>query len=100
MGIELVGEVAVELEELTRLVVVARERVVALEPPAQASVLGRDLGGPALIVPESGLAHRRFELGEPVPQRLRVKGNHGPRPAGSRSPPGVPRLSASPRPSP
>jgi len=38
--VELAGEVAVEGEKLLGVLVVAEERVVALEPPRQAGVLG------------------------------------------------------------
>jgi hypothetical protein len=71
-----------ELEELREVIGIARERVVALPPPCQARVLGRDRGRALLIVPEARLPHRLLELGDAGAQRVRVKGNHGPSRAG------------------
>jgi hypothetical protein len=73
------GDESGELHEVGRL---AREGVVAPEPPGKARLLRRDLRRPLLIVPEAGLAHRLLELGEPSSQRIGVKGNHGPSRAG------------------
>ena len=53
---DVVGEVRVELEQLARVVVLADEPVVALDPLRQPRVLGRDGGGVLLVVPESGLS--------------------------------------------
>ena len=52
----------------------------------QARVLGRDRRRALLVVPESRCAELGLELGEPLPQALGVKGNHGPSRAGPRSP--------------
>src|SRR5688500_11163532 len=79
-------EVAVEREELAGVVVVALQPPVALEPLAQPGVLRRDSGRRALIVPEAWLAHASLELPDALGKSLRVKGNHGPRRAGPRSP--------------
>ena len=93
--VELAGEVAVEREKLFCILIVADEPLVALEALRQAGVLGGDVGGPPLVVPEARLTHDLLELGEPWCDRLGVKGNHGPRPTGSRSPRGALRRTVS-----
>ena len=64
----------------------AVSRSYMLEPLGDAGVLGRDLLRALLVVPEAGLAQLLLELGDPALERSRVKGNHGPRRAGPRSP--------------
>src|ERR687892_970589 len=49
-------------------------------------MLRGDAGRALLLVPETGLGHGAFEVCEANPESLRVKGTHGPRRAGSRSP--------------
>ena len=61
--LDLGGHVAVHGEELPRVVVLAPEALVALEPLRDAGVLGRDLRRALLVVPEAGLAHLGLELG-------------------------------------
>src|SRR5262245_48961413 len=85
-GGDLVLHVAVHREQLPRVLVLLGEAAVAPEAPGQASVLGADLGRMALVVPEPGRAELLLELGDAALQLLRVKGNHGPRQAGPRSP--------------
>src|SRR5262249_58455293 len=85
-GGDLVGHLAIHGEELARVLVVASQPLEALEPSRQARVLRRDPRRPLLVVPESRCAELGLELGDAAPQLLRVKGNHGPRRAGSRSP--------------
>ncbi len=91
---DLVGEALVHLEQLARVVVLARQAVVALEPPREPSVLGRDGRRMLRLVPEAGLSELFLELGDPRRQRSGVKGNHGPSPAGPRSPSVGPRVRA------
>jgi hypothetical protein len=100
-GGDFVLHVAVHREELPRVLVLLREPAVALEAASQARVLGADLGRVALVVPEPGRAELLLELVEAALQLLRVKGNHGPRRAGPRSPRAADRAagSASGRPS-
>ena len=83
---DLVRHVAVEREQLARVLVLAGQLLVALEALAQPRVLGRNACRRGLVVPESRLPHPRLERGDAFPQRRGVKGNHGPRPTGSRSP--------------
>src|SRR5439155_25606811 len=78
--------------------VLAVQTVVAVEPPREARVLGGDGGCVLLVVPESRLPQLLLELGEPFPQPIRVKGNHGPSPAGPRSPRVDPRARGPGRP--
>ena len=80
------AELAVHREQLLRVLVVALEALVALEPLGQARVLGRHGRRALLVVPESRCAELALELGEALPQPLGVKGNHGPSRAGPRSP--------------
>ena len=63
MLVQLAGEIAVEREQLLGVLVLADEPVVALEALRQARVLGGDVRGVPLVVPEAGLAHRLLELG-------------------------------------
>src|SRR5205085_8635361 len=79
-------ERAVEREELLRVVVFAREALVAFEPAGDARVFRRDLSRAFLVVPEARLAQLRLERGAAGGQRIGVKGNHGPTRGGSRSP--------------
>ena len=62
-GLDLGGHVSVHGEELSRVVVLAAQALVTLEPPLDSRVLGGDLGRGLLVVPEAGLAHLRLELG-------------------------------------
>ena len=71
-----------ERDELVEVGGFLREAVVALTPARQPRVLGRGLRGPLLIVPEAGRSHRLLELASADAQGIRVKGNHGPSPAG------------------
>ena len=48
----------------------------------EARVLGGSLRRSLLVVPEAGRGHRLLELIEADAQGIRVKGNHGPSPAG------------------
>src|SRR5581483_533430 len=82
---DVVRERLVEREELFRIVVLALQVVVALEPPRHAGVLRADCGCVLLVVPESRLAELLLELGGARPQPVGVKGNHGPSRAGPRS---------------
>src|SRR5919106_2409584 len=60
-------------------------------------MLRGDAGRALLLVPETGLGHGAFEVCEANPESLRVKGTHGPRRAGSRSPrAGAPRTNGRP----
>src|ERR687891_382663 len=79
-------EVAVESEELSGFVVLFRQVIVTLEPLAQAGLLGRDGCRRPRVVPEAWLAHASLELADALGDSFRVKGNHGPRRAGPRSP--------------
>ena len=53
---------AVHLRELARVLVVLRQLAVALEPPRDARVLGGDLRGGGLVVPEPRRVHALLEL--------------------------------------
>src|SRR5439155_17912449 len=79
---DLVLHSAIHREQLLRVFVVTRELLVAVELARDTRVFGGDLGRTVLVVPETGLAHPLLELGAAVPQRIRVKGNHAPGPAG------------------
>ena len=87
---ELEGEVAEQLvpvrAELARL-----EEDALFTGQYDAGVLRADLLRPGLVVPETRLAHRGLELGAALAQASGVKGNHGPRRAGPRSPRVAPR---------
>ena len=85
-GGDFVGHLPVHGEELARILVIARQALVAVEPLGQAGVVGRNPRRALLFVPESRCAELVLEPGDASPQLLRVKGNHGPRRAGSRSP--------------
>ena len=91
---ELLLERRVELEELLRVLVLVLQALVAREPAAQPGVVGRDLLRSRLIVPEARSLHLRLERLAPLPDPLRVKGNHGPRRAGPRSVPVAPRAAS------
>ncbi len=54
---DLVVHVAVHRVELLRVLVVARELLVAVEFPCDTRVLGGDRGRAFLVVPETGLSH-------------------------------------------
>ena len=99
---ELLGDVRlerrVERVELVRVLELAPKPLVSVQPPRQAGVLGGDPGSRSLVVPEARLAHRLLELGAAPSESVGVKGNHGPRRAGSRSPRDARRGSASSRP--
>jgi hypothetical protein len=69
-------------EELLELLDLRGEALVALEPPAQAGVFGRERGRALLVAPEARSPHRVLELRDPGSECIRVKGNHGPRRAG------------------
>src|SRR5919108_2671935 len=99
---DLLRHVAVHGEELLGVLVVLCQAAVALEAARQARVLGADLGGSALVVPQARGTELLLQLGDAALQLLRVKGNHGPRRAGPRSPgaPGRAKRSASDLPSP
>jgi len=76
---------AVQARELARVRVVAEQRPIALEAPRRACVLGRDLRGPALVVPETRRVQFVLELSQPAFERSRVKGTPGPSRAGPRA---------------
>src|SRR5437764_866358 len=63
-GLDLGRHLPVHREELGGVLVLLREPAVALEPPRDARVLGRDPRGPLLVVPEAGLPHLLLELCE------------------------------------
>src|SRR5579863_379025 len=65
---------------------VALQLLVPVELALRARVLGRQLRGSLLVVPEIGFPELLSELGDTGRQRSDVKGNHGPSPAGPRSP--------------
>src|SRR5262249_54546045 len=67
------------------------ELVVALELLLGALVVGAELCGALLVVPEVGLRELVLELSETGRQRSGVKGNHAPSRAGRRSPRAVGR---------
>ena len=79
-------ELRVELDQLTSVVELVPQALVALEPPRHPRVLGRDAGGLGLVVPEPGHAHGALELRRAGCQRNGVKGSHGPSRAGPRAP--------------
>src|SRR5690349_11866983 len=83
---DLVLHLAVHREQLLGVLVVLEQPAVAVEPARQARVLGADLRRMLLIVPESRRGQLLLELGHPALELIRVKGNHGPRRAGPRSP--------------
>ena len=85
-GGDLVVELAAELGQLAGIVVVGLQLAVALEPARDARVLGRDLRGAGLVVPETRGVQLFFERNEALCERIRVKGTHGPRRAGPRAP--------------
>src|SRR5204862_6528433 len=85
-GLDLRGHLAVQRQELLRVLVLLRDAAVALEALRQARVLGRDLRRVLLVVPEAGLAELFLQLGDTALESVRVEGNHGPRRAGPRSP--------------
>ena len=62
-GLDLGGHVAVHGEELPRVVVLAAQALVALEPLDDRACSVEIRGGALLVVPEAGLAHLRLELG-------------------------------------
>ena len=64
--LDLVGEIGLELVEARRVFELAREPPVGLEALRDPGVLGADLLGPLLVIPEARLAHRLLELGLPV----------------------------------
>jgi hypothetical protein len=82
---DLVGHLAVHGEKLAGVLVLASQPVVAVDPPGEARVLGGDRRRPLLVVPEPRLSELALELGDARPQRIGVKGNHGPSRAGPRS---------------
>ena len=61
---DVVREALVQLEQLARVVVLARQAVVALEPPREARVLGGDGRRMLRVVPEAGLSELLLELGD------------------------------------
>src|SRR5436305_1699481 len=73
-------------EQLLGVLILLRETAVAVEPTTQPRVLSRDLGRALLVVPEARLAELLLQLRDALLERVRVKGNHGPRRAGPRSP--------------
>ena len=81
---DLVGDVAVHREQLLRVLVLAVQPLVALEPlPARAcsaETAPRAAGRPRIPARRAAPARRRAS------QAIGVKGNHGPRRAGPRSP--------------
>jgi len=79
---DLVLHLGVEREQVSGVLVLAGQAPVAIEALGQARVLGRDRGGPLLVVPEAGCAHLLLERGGAFFQRIGVKGNHGPSRAG------------------
>ena len=83
---DLALHLAVHGEQLLRVLVVLDEPAVALEAARQARVLGADLRRVLLVVPEARRAQLLLELGDAALEVIRVKGNHGPRRAGPRSP--------------
>src|SRR4029077_13575266 len=85
-GGDLALHLAVHGEQLLRVLVVLDESAVALEATRQARVLGADLRRVLLVVPEARRAQLLLELGDAALEVIRVKGNHGPRQAGPRSP--------------
>ena len=82
LGLDLLVQPGLELEQLGGVVVLALEPLVALEALRQARVLGRDPGGVVLVVPEARLPQLLLQLGDPCGDRVGVKGNHEPRRAG------------------
>jgi len=76
---------AVHAGQLASVLVLARERTVALEPARHARVLGRHRRGAALVVPEARRVQLLLEVYQPPFERSRVKGTHGPSRAGPRA---------------
>ena len=74
--VDLVGERLVlvgELDQRLEVVDVALELLPGLEPARGARVLGADLGGVLLVVPEAGRAHVALELGDAPREPLGVE---------------------------
>src|SRR5215208_136360 len=92
---DLVRHLPVHREELAGVLVLAAQPIVAIEPPGEARMLRGDRRRPLLVVPEPRLPELALELGDARPQRIGVKGNHGPSRAGPRSPSAAPRRSES-----
>ena len=69
-GPDLAGEALVHREQLARVVELAAQPVVALEPLRDPGVLRGDRGRALLVVPESRLPELLLELGEPRPQPI------------------------------
>ena len=63
-GLDLVRHLGPELEQPGRVLVLAAQASVELEPPRDARLLRGDPLSTFLVVPEAGLAHRPLELGE------------------------------------
>src|SRR5262249_20180226 len=76
----------VHLEQLDRVLVLAAELLVALEPPRQERVLGCDRRRMLLVVPEPRRRELALELPDAAREHIGVKGNHEPSRAGLRSP--------------
>ena len=93
---QLVLERRVHLEELARLLDLAVQPLVAVEPARDARVLGGDARCLLLVVPESGGAHGGFELFLAGRQLNGVKGTHEPSRAGLRAPRAAAREVGSP----
>src|SRR5581483_5211016 len=87
---------AVERGELLRVLVVAGERAVAVEPARDARVLGRDSRRLLLVVPEARRVHLLLERYETGFERSGVKGTHGPSRAGPRARRAVPAAVSAP----
>ena len=66
---DLRAELAVHLQQLARIVVLAAQPCVAVETLRQPRLLRRDPGGALLVVPEAGLAHLLLQLGDARRQR-------------------------------
>src|SRR5262249_42280401 len=94
LGLQLRLERRVELEQLARLVDLAYEALVAVEPPAHTRMLGRDPRGLLLVAPEVGVGHESLELCATSRQRSGFKGSHEPSRAGLRAPRAAARVVA------
>ena len=68
---DLGAELAVHLQQLARVVVLAPQPRVAVEALRQPGVLRRDPRGALLVVPEAGPAHVLLELGDRAPSANR-----------------------------
>src|SRR5260221_6511815 len=66
--------------------VLAQQPVIAVGATQKARMLGGHGGRVLLVVPESRGSELLLELSDPRPQRIGIKGNHGPSRAGPRSP--------------